>query len=522
MNKTYFNYLLKSKRSLCVVVIVLYALGFAVSMISFNSGDGRYLLNITIASVLLALFTFILVPLEFKFVHNKKAVDTYFALPITRKEILVTTLVFICLLDLVPFMVSSLVSVIIGVVVSGIQSYPALFVYLVVAIVSAIVFICFITSLFLEANSTFDGIVMIFAYLIMPAFVALLLDTFQYDLIAGVDPLNVEQIISFISLPTAVVNYEFNLGDCFASVSCDYQIASTELVAFLICILLHTIFSLVALKRNFTERKVERAESISNRFLSYPFVIYFYATILIFTISASFNTYNSYSSMAIYYALIFVCFLVATFVYRRKVKIVMKDVIFFVVTILITIGISVLAYATKGFNLAYKYNHNPESYAYRYFDSAIDRSVNKDIEYFGNRHEPDQKLLASIKKKYPNVYEYYVSFDQMITKEEMDKNKDAITFIEELRTDAIDNYYDRNSKETSHLEIVSNFYQNDYYYYNFYGLNTKDSKDKATYNTVRSLTFDELVKINEKAPVHIDVFATDGMGEEILLSEILD
>ena len=119
------------------------------------------------------------------------------------------------------------------------------------------------------------------------------------------------------------------------------------------------------------ERKVERAESISNRFLSYPFVIYAYATILLFSVSASFNSYDSLSGMIIIYTIVFVSFLISTFVYRRKVKIFIKDVIFFVAIIAITLGISELAIYTKGLNLAYKYDHNPENIAFNYYEYVI-------------------------------------------------------------------------------------------------------------------------------------------------------
>ena len=100
MNKEYFKYLLSSKRSLLVFLGVINLL-FPTLIYFLSLADGWYYntaMNTVLYSCALVFLECVLLPvIYFSFLHNKKGVDTYFALPISRKEIYITTYIVIIL-----------------------------------------------------------------------------------------------------------------------------------------------------------------------------------------------------------------------------------------------------------------------------------------------------------------------------------------------------------------------------------------------------------------------------------------
>ena len=85
-SKEYFKYLLTSNRYLLILVFFLFA---------FNAiGNTIKGLDLLLQGFLAVLFSFILPIIVFYHVHDKRAVDSYFALPVDRKRILATSILF--------------------------------------------------------------------------------------------------------------------------------------------------------------------------------------------------------------------------------------------------------------------------------------------------------------------------------------------------------------------------------------------------------------------------------------------
>lgn len=510
MNKTYFKYLLKSKKSLCVVVTVLYLLSFIMVVTSGNFNSRTFIDVLTAASIVLGILSYVLVPIFFNYVHNKKAVDTYFALPVSRKETLVTTLVFIDLIILVPFIILAFAAFMIGIAYHGINSMWAYIAYVLVAIIGVIVTTLFNASLFLEANSNFDGIVMMIAYSILPFIFFALIESFQESCIAGFSPLNSEHIISYISLPTCLIGTEVGKIDIVVDGVGKYAndlIVFAPKIRFVVCILLHVIISIVCLKRNYIERKVERAETVSNRFFSYPFIIYSYTALIILSMFIiSFPNYRE--EYVIFTILIFICFMIANFVYRRKIKIELKDIIFFIITVIITISISLLANKTKGFGLAYNYEHNPSNYAFEYRTYSL------------KEKNDDSEIMNLIVKNYPDAdsYEFYIR--KFIDKNEMDKNRNLIDFIESKRSQSIDMFY-KKEYSSSNVSIYTNYDENDVNIndglYQFY----ENSNKYAHYYFAPDINIADLKTIGEYCDIEIYVYEKNGSMQEITINDLI-
>ena len=88
-SKEYFNYLLKSKKYLLLFVFLLTIM----NILSNKTVD----ITLGIECVICFGLAYFLPVYIFSYIHNKKAVDTFFSMPISRKAMLITAIIFIIL-----------------------------------------------------------------------------------------------------------------------------------------------------------------------------------------------------------------------------------------------------------------------------------------------------------------------------------------------------------------------------------------------------------------------------------------
>ena len=497
MNKNYLDYLFKSKKSLCLVIALLYVSAYVICFTVNDFGEAKCIASFGSSSIILGILCYVMVPLVYSYIHNKKAVDMHFALPVSRKEMLITSQIFIDLVIAVPFLVLAIISLIIGLNSGVIISVNAYLIYVVIAIIGVIVVTMFEAAVFLEANSTFDGIVLMGAYLLMPLMLFLTVNAFQSSLIAGFNPLDEEKILSYLSMPVALIGNELANGEaaCF-----EKAMSPTISLSLIICLLWHAVVSVIGLKKNFINRKVERAETISNNFFSYPFVIYFYAfSLIFFTAVSSFNSMN-FTDVLFVYFIIFVCFMVATFIYRRKIQIKLKDIALYIGTIIIALAFTFVANSTKGFGLSYVYDRNPKNIAvYYYHYNNIANFTNND------------KIQKLVEESYPDVYEYNIRIEGFIKEKDMDKAKDALKIIEEKRNEAIDNQYLKGQYSNCNFQIITNYDEttiNDELGLS-QRLNSLSKKDRTNYLYASRVTYDEMMTLNKYLDVEFDIWVNN-------------
>lgn len=486
MNKEYLIYLIKSKKSQCVALVIFYAIGVILSSTLQSTTIDFIATNTAVSSVILAVSTTALVPITYSYIHNKKAVDTYFSLPISRKEMLLTSQLFIDISTLLPFLISLTISVLIG--HSSISNISIYIMYAVIAIVAVIAYVAFETSVFAVANSTVDGIVMMLAYLVLPVILFLVYETFMIEYVTGVNLVNDEQFVSYISLPFATCAYEIHLAKCFGGLCKNCVIFNKEFVVFIVNVVVHCIIAIYGLRKNYINRKVERAETISNNFFSYPFIIYAYAFGVVCSVSltivvSGMGQIELDTEWLVILFVILIAFLIANFVYRRKIKIYIKDILFYLLTVVITLAFSYFAFNTKGFGISLKYDHNPSSIAIKY-ECCYDQDELKDLipnEYV------DQAIGIMI-----NGY---------VSKEEMENKKEFVEYIDKLRNEAIESYYSYGSY--GYLEILTNCGP--------FNENSADdmiehSKDLACYNRSPKIDLKEILKYKDNLQIILEIY----------------
>lgn len=502
MSKEYLKYLFKSKKGLCIFIWIVNILNLISLTMSDNLEGKRSIFSLFVACVLLGIETIVIVPLFYNFIHSKKAVDTYFSLPVTRKQLLVTSQLFINISILAPFIVMSIASLIIGIKDQAIASPGAFALVVLFAVLTVIVFIAFETSIFVEANSTFDGVVLIGSYFIMPLFVYIAVSIFNERFIAGINPLYVEKTISYISLPTSIFICEGNLANRVMECSGDCSIFMHSQLVLLICLALHMLVSVYALKKNFIERKVERAETISNRFFSYPFVICFYTAILLLITTMSFIADSKGMirfdiAESLIYIGIFVFYMIAKFIYKRKIEFKLKDITFFVVALVVSLLLSSISFKAKGFNLYNLYDHNPNNIAIHY-DGWYDEG----------------EIFDLVKKKAPEIENVYVMFEIVVDQKDMETNKELVDYIESIRQKSIDSFYNQ-STDCNYLSIMTNYDEKNLKENGYY---SSLDNDRAYYAEAPSIPLSDILKYKD----HVHNFYIDTYTSNDNLSFSLD
>lgn len=446
-SKEYFNYLVKSKKFLLIFVLLISVL---TALNKYNE------LSIIMQGFICVLLTYIIPCNVFYHVHDKKAVDTFFSIPISRLSILVTGIIFSVLSTYIPFVIGFTfyaVSQSIGVV--------AFVLTLLKILVVAFVLVMFNTALYLIGNNVVDGIIMIGAYTFMPLSLLIALSVFGDSYVAG------------SSLNTTFVSY---LSPIFLSTDLFFDIFNQSIVNVLNipALLVYICISAYLLYRFYVLRDVERASSPSDKAYSYPLVIYIYVLLMLFIISSNYNYYyKNVSSFVndffLIYLMLFIVYVGAHFVYKRKFYLSYKLPVLYILALVITLSFCIFAKNTRGFGLANKYDKNDLTGQY--------------ILYSWDENS-DDKISKAIKELGYNQKISYISIQVTLgdSKHNKEISKTSLDIIEKYRQLGIETFYNQKHAVNTDLNITSS--DNQYYHYRVEGTISYDdllvlAKDKT-------------------------------------------
>ncbi len=474
MSKNYLGYLLKSNRQSLIFICILNLLILAISLFSIPNIGSIYFAQVLIC-VHAGVLCFSLPARLFHFVHNRKAVDTFFPLSVSREKMMHTILVYMIGAVLIPFILSTLC--IMGFEIfryHGMHMNYAAFIGMMSLSYSAL--ILFHSMVYLFANSVFDGVVMIGAYTFVPLLIYVVCATFMDHVIYAYQYPYLNQL-SYLSLTFTTLVEGLNM------ISKDFFAVDANYLKWLLSIVVYLLVSYFGLRREFIERKTERAEAISNEFFSYPLIINLYAIALIFV--SAFNYQNSLESLRwvlLQNVFIFTLYTVANFVYKRKIMVSLKSVIVFVVSLAASLLLVSAAYRTEGFHLSESYNHTPETisiYAHQYVTYGGDAESNNEI----------RNLLVSKGYEADSVY----------VECKGDLKKTDAHYEEAIKT--INGLRDKNVRE--------HYHQKEQYYLGMMNLTEKkiNGSAKRDYdyeiNQASALTLSELKELNKFCEVKI-------------------
>ncbi len=348
----YFKYLLKSKKGILIfegLVILLVFIGIG------HAAAGSYL------ALMLALAYFLTLNI-FNYVHSKKAVDTYFALPVSRKAMLSTGIIFSYVFSYLPSAIATLCKL----AIRGEFNSDAVL-YLGFMALAVFVLVMFNAAVYLIANNAVDGIVVLGAYTLLPLFMLIAGNIFLECFVCAYDGAVVENVI-YLSPAYMAINGFMELVSAN-----DYGFVKGSVVALVLLALL----SAYVLKKEYIDRKVERAETTSKGLFAYPAVIAIYMALGMFGISSNYSNESLIDYYADYfwlYIIIFVMFIMANYLYKRKFEINLKLIATFIIAAALGLGFAAVARKTNGFYISYGYlgNHEKAHYTIRIYNTESD------------------------------------------------------------------------------------------------------------------------------------------------------
>lgn len=465
MNKNYFRYLFRKHKLTILFMFLVYVI------ISVLYGNSDFKAAAMAGYVLSTILCFILPVLLFHPIHKRSGADQYFALPISRHELLVTSEVFMFLIPAGYFTIASAI----GAAVIGTAVIPGGFaVMLLLAYLGFAVQLLVTSALFLIANNLFDGIVMIAAYTVFPLLTAIALNIFTESLIAGNTWFGEGLWIYFLPIYMSIADSSSSISGAV------HALAKNEPInlMYIICLALHGVVSLVLLRKNMILRRSERAEQISDGALCYPAVITAYAAAVMLPVSVDIVR-CSYTSAVIESVLVLLACVIASFIYRRNMTLTWKPFIGFACAALITVGFSDTAWRTKGFGI-------PEN-------DVIMRDRITEIHYAGTLHDVPDLVEAE--------------FSISLSAHRKDEAAEAVRdLFEEYRKECINEFYSRRQYKDRSRTWANLIVQ--------YAGSQSRFKDirQRRYSSDITLTLDQLKVVNELGDADVFVYKSDYSG----------
>ena len=182
MSKDYFKYLVRNRKLLIGFFFVLY---LVISLFLFRIGRGQEVFcSIVMTSMILSLgMTFVLPVLLFSFAQRRSSADVYFALPVSRKQMRLTSLLFAFVLCYGYFLITTLIAwMFCG--IGAVRLFHLALILVFFAFVCAAM-LTINSFLYLIGNNIPDGIIILAAYTMFPLFAAVAEDLIVTNIIAG-------------------------------------------------------------------------------------------------------------------------------------------------------------------------------------------------------------------------------------------------------------------------------------------------------------------------------------------------
>ena len=445
INANYLKYLFKSKKFLIGFIFLIMALISVNALIHANQSNNYSLLvNAGVIFVLGVMLSFIMPCLTFSYIHDKKAVDTYYSLPVDRKQLLTTGLLFNLTITYIPVFLSMLIILLPANLPVGriaILLLSPLLIYATLSVVN--------TLFYHTANSIVDGIIMIAAYSVIPLAIFVAISAFTDTFVAGslFGTYNFAEYLSPIYLSFVLFLNHLNLDRYYPLETFDYQC--------IVILVVMLIIALVILYKASVARKAERAGTISTGFFAYRFITYFYTFVCVFGIGTMFSyDYDLgeyFSSSFFLYLGVFALFVIAHFIYKRKFYLNFRLPLYYLGIIVACIIFMFVARSTKGFGLAYAYEKPNQDTYYTVYQNHYYNPIKLDdiAEWFYK--QTDGK---SLNEDY-NYIQLDITSNRTITKPYL---QSTIDILEAHRKDSINYFYSGDSRTAEYGETNTNMY----------------------------------------------------------------
>ncbi len=415
MNKSWFRYLFRNYRIPVIFFTVVFFGISAIPLISSGNIHNDYMGSVEVMTVLAGMMTYILPVILFAFVHNRRSSDQLLALPLSRSEQLITNMAFAFTVIFGSFLLTSVLLWLINAIHA--VSVTELLTVIGQEAFFTLTLLVIHTFWFLIANNTFDGIVMIGSWTCLPLLFLGVISSFVSNTVAGGNFSDTGGIAMWLS-PLAMNIH--NLNFALAASDVFYNWGYTAVTA------IYAIAACYGLYSQFVKRKSERAGQLSDHPLAYRLIINLYAFGILLTIC--FSAMNSFSvSMLTMILLLLFIYVVAQFVYRRKIQLTVKILGLFAALTVAAAGCAFAAYHTHGFGQAERYTFTDTGYIAMHYNSSVSADN-----------------LSRIRSS-EDIPEAYVYAEVVLPVSEISQSNEIWQIMEKYRQAGIDTFY---SEET--------------------------------------------------------------------------
>ncbi|MGI6736879.1 MAG: hypothetical protein ACOX41_06170 [Anaerovoracaceae bacterium] len=378
MNKKYLRFLFDQYRVSLLFFLVIYAAAVLIQVLLDDGSSGRE--NIAAALELaggmsMAIAFFMPLPL-FSYLHRRRSVDMYGAIPYSRTAQLLTNLAFAYIYAFGTFLLAWLV--LLGPARHAGIGAGLLVSYLIMMALICLTLMLFNSALFTIGNNIVDGVIILAAYTALPLTLLLLLSAFQDNMVP------------------ALLDYNSDLAKWFSPLAMSGQITSSladmsltkgAVTMFdartIIVLLCFCVVSCLILRSQVLRRSMERAEQVSNSRLAYPLIIPLYALIVLISFFMSAKSGDSVGLLLLEVVVVFVAYAVGQFIYRRTLRPNRRMLIGFAVCVAASALFTFAAWQTHGFGEGDKFVRLPPGkveYSYSYKADPSDLSMPGDMD----------------------------------------------------------------------------------------------------------------------------------------------
>lgn len=418
MNKKYLMYLIRSRKVALSFVAIVYVLLCLMPLFGSMNLASAFSASLLVATMMSAAMTYIFPVLLFSFIHSRRSSDQMLALPMSRKEILLTSLGVSFFFIFGCWLVTALILyVTAGIHAVNVLSFAEMILH---AGLFFAEMLCINLALFLTADNLFDGVVMLAAYTLMPVLAGALTFVFTGTVVAGM-PAVFGNLGSWLS-PVAMnfSNMQALLYEVAGTTGIEYR------VSYFLLPLVYTAAAIISLKPQFLNRKSERADQLSDGKAAYPLVINVYAAACLLMAAFFAVSGESMTVVIVYYLVLLLAYVIAEFVYRRSISFRPSVIIRYFIAVAVSLMIGTAAWKTNGFGMADKYSLGTDGYLVYSYNATVsgnDLGTEKtDIN--------DQNAVA-------------VSFSLKIPLNRIGFYQEALDIVEALRKEDIALFYSR-------------------------------------------------------------------------------
>ena len=420
MNKDYFKSLIKKNKKLNIVLFIAFFLSYPfLTILSFGDNPGSVKMDYLYLMVIIT--TLILPVYNIKMFQSKKAIDTYFALPIKKIDLMKSTLFY----TIIQISINFTFSFILGLFISklwfgfGLINIVSCILVTILSITIIVTVNFFIVE---KCNNTLDSVIILTSYHLLLLAIYQGVSQFARNVIPysngfirTIGYADLAFILSHFNPYTLLVriflHFELIKNSMF------YQYSEPEIVFPYLLLGIQVIigiFAYILLMKSFNRRKAEDSETLTNNKWTYPFIINAFTIAIIMCLDFA-RGFMYYLPLLV---IVIVGNLVITFISQRKIKITKKTLLLLMSSFVVVLILSKIAFHTNFFNLAYSFEMH---------DTSIELIIVHKIDDGG----PGEDTITTY------IYQY-----------ELAGSEDDKQMLNEFQKEIVDEFYELNKLNT--------------------------------------------------------------------------